>query len=204
MAAAGCRPFATESKTGFAGVATHSSDRRATFLRAVGFMSTRDQGPACNFTILTTMKTTPLLTLGTLLATCWIAAAQTETPTPKHPHHPSGMSAAQMLQNFDKDSDSKLSLDELQAMQAAKAAQAAERRKEMRAKHDTDGDGKISLDEFKAMQAEQLAKFIKKEERRQAKPAKADTQGEAPLKHPKGRPGGKRGHGKPPVDPAVQ
>ena len=159
------------------------------------------------------MKTTPLLTLAALLGTCLLAAAQSAPPAATHPHHPPGLSAAEILRTFDKDGDGKLSLDELQAMQAARGEKMQQHRKEMLAKYDTNGDGQLSLEEFKAMQADRLAQFVQREEHRKALLAKHDTDGDGKLseaqraaipKHAKGHPGGKHRPAAPPATPPAQ
>jgi hypothetical protein len=140
-----------------------------------------------------TMKTTPWITLGALIGSSLIVSAQ---ETPKPPRGPQGPPPPELVKQFDKDSDGKLSEDERKSMREAMQAKMEERRKEILAKYDADGDGTLSEDEKAKAMAERKAEMLKK----------FDTDGDGTLskeeraKMPKrpggpGGPGGKRGPG---------
>lgn len=159
------------------------------------------------------MKTTPLLTLGTLIGSCLIAAAQTTPIAPKRPHHPHGMAPAKILKLYDKDGDGKLSLDELRAMEADRAAKKAEHHRAMLAKYDKDGDGKLSAAERQVMKEARQAKKAKRQAHHKAMLAKYDTNRDGKLseaeraaipKHAKKHPGRKHRQRKPSAAPALQ
>jgi hypothetical protein len=112
-----------------------------------------------------TMKTKTWMTLGALAGTCLIATAQDEQQRPNRPQRPMGPPPPELVKEFDKDGDGKLSEDERKAMHEAVRARMEERRKEMLAKYDTDGDGKLSPEEEakarEARRAEMLKKYDK-------------------------------------------
>jgi hypothetical protein len=126
------------------------------------------------------MKTTTLMTLGALIGSCLIASAQ---ESPQRPKRPQGGPPPEVLKEFDKDGDGKLSPEERTAMQEARKAKMEERRKEMLAKYDADKDGKLSPEERAAM----------------PKPPKGPG-GPGGKRGPKGKPGA----GGPPPAPAPE
>jgi EF hand len=83
------------------------------------------------------MKPTQLFTLAALIATCSFASAQGE---PKKGPPP------EIVKEFDKDGDGKLSKDERAAMKMAMA----DKKKAILEKYDTDKDGKLSPEEHEA------------------------------------------------------
>ncbi len=151
------------------------------------------------------MKTTLLTTLGALAGSCLIATAQDAAP--KRPERPQRQIPPEIVKEFDKDGDGKLSPDEHKAMFEARQAKFEERKKEMLAKYDADKDGKLSDDERAKARADREAEMLKK----------FDTDGDGKLsdeekaKMPKGPrfggpggPGGegrRGGEGKPPAAP---
>ena len=94
---------------------------------------------------ITTMKTTPLMILGSLAATIAIASAQ-EKPKRGGPPVP-----PEVLEKFDADKDGKLNKEEREAARAA-------REKEF----DKDGDGKLNDEERKAMREDAHKKLLEK------------------------------------------
>ncbi len=91
------------------------------------------------------MKTTLLMTLGTILGSSLIVCAEDAAPPtpPAHkPDRPHGPLPPELLKKYDKDGDGKLSDAEREQMHKDHMA-------EMLKKYDTDGDGKLS-DEEKA------------------------------------------------------
>ena len=122
----------------------------------------------------TTMKTSPILTLGALFGSCLIATASDAQLNPERPNHPDRPIPPEMIKKFDKDNDGKLSPEERQAMRA----KMEERQKEALAKFDKDGDGKLSEDERKVMMAEMKTKM---DERRKEMIAKYDADGDGKL-----------------------
>jgi hypothetical protein len=106
---------------------------------------------------------------------------------------------AEVLKEFDKDGDGKLSDDERKAMREAMQARAEERRQEMIKKYDKDGDGKLSEEERKTMMEEQRAAM---EARRAEMMKKYDKDGDGKLNeeeraamlkdNPQGMPGMRR------------
>ena len=135
------------------------------------------------------MKTTLLLTLGAMIGSCLIASAQ---DAPKRPERPQRPLPPELLKEFDKDGDGKLSADEMKAMREARIAKMEEMKKEMLEKYDADKDGKLSEDERAKARADREAEMLKK----------FDTDGDGKLsdeekaKMPK-RPGGPGGPGGP-------
>jgi hypothetical protein len=131
------------------------------------------------------MKTTPWITLGTLIGSSLIVCAQDAPQGPRRPQGP----PPQLVKEFDTDKDGKLSDDEKKAMHDAMQARMEARRKEMLAKYDADGDGKLSAEETEKARADRQAELLKK----------YDTDGDGKLsdeekaKMPKMRPGGPGG-----------
>ncbi len=122
------------------------------------------------------------MTLGALLGSCLIATATApataiakEAPSnPERSNHPDRPIPPEMMKQFDKDNDGKLSPEERQAMRA----KMEERQKEMLKKFDKDGDGKLSEEERKAMYEEMKTKM---EERRKEMLSKYDADGDGKL-----------------------
>lgn len=83
------------------------------------------------------MKSTPLFALAAMIATCSFASAQ-DTPK-KGPKGP----PPEMVKEFDKDGDGKLSDEEKSAMKTAMDA----KKKAILEKYDADKDGKLSPEE---------------------------------------------------------
>lgn len=123
------------------------------------------------------MKTTTMLALCAMIGAGAVARAQDK---PQRPDRPNRQIPPEILKEFDKDGDGKLSQEERQAAREA-------RQKAMLEKFDADGDGKLSEDERKKMQetvrAERLKQFDKdgdgklSKEERQAMPRFRDRQG---------------------------
>lgn len=105
------------------------------------------------------MKTTLFATLAALVSSCMIASAQDGPKRPKRPHGPP---PAEILEQFDKDGDGKLSPDERSAMREAMKAKSEERRAAMLKKFDADGDGKLSKEEREKAMEERKAEMLKK------------------------------------------
>jgi len=145
------------------------------------------------------------MTLGALVGSCLISVAQDAAPT--RPERPQRQIPPELLKQFDKDGDGKLSDEERTAMQEAGRARREAMQKEMLAKYDTDKDGKLSDEERAKARADREAEMLKK----------YDTDGDGKLsdeekaKMPKGPrfggpggPGGegrRGGEGKPPAAP---
>ena len=108
------------------------------------------------------MKATTLIALSAMLGTC--AFAQ-ETPKPEgqRPQRPQRQMPAELLKQYDKDGDGKLSDAERTAMQEAMKAKMEERRKANLEKFDANKDGKLDEAETKTMretmQKERLEKY---------------------------------------------
>ncbi len=100
------------------------------------------------------MKTTTLMTLGALAATCTFATAQ-DKPRKERAQR---QIPPELLKMFDKDGDGKLSPDERKAMMDARKEMETKRHEAMMAKFDKDGDGKLSDEERTAMRAAMEAK----------------------------------------------
>jgi hypothetical protein len=111
----------------------------------------------------------------------------------------------EVVKEFDKDGDGKLSDEEAKAAREARQAKAEEARKKMLEKYDTDKDGKLSDEERKTMQTELEAKrkaLVEKYDadkdgklsREEIKAAR-DAGEEIPEVRPMG--GGRRGEGGP-------
>jgi hypothetical protein len=141
------------------------------------------------------MKTTLFTTLAALVGTCMIASAQGEKKRPNRPHGP----PPEMVKEFDKDGDGKLSDDERTAMREAMKAKAEERRKEMIKKYDTDGDGKLSKEEREKAGADRKAEMLKRYDKNGDGELSQEERAEMPR--PPRRDGGPGGPGgKPPGD----
>ena len=98
------------------------------------------------------MKHKPLLALGLLFGASLFAAAQDGAPQrPNRPQRGQGP-PPELVKQFDKDGDGKLSPEEAKAAREARQAKMEEHRKEAIAKFDADGDGKLSPEEAKANQ----------------------------------------------------
>lgn len=147
------------------------------------------------------------MTLGAMLGSCLIASAQ---DAPKRPDRPQRQIPPEMLKQFDKDGDGKLSAEERTAMMEAGKARREAMQKEMLAKYDANKDGKLDDTELAAARAGQQAENLKK----------YDTDGDGKLSEeerarmprfqrgmgPGGegrRPGGPGGEGAPPPPPAA-
>ncbi|OYV04797.1 MAG: hypothetical protein CFE26_14980 [Verrucomicrobiales bacterium VVV1] len=87
---------------------------------------------------------TTLFVLASLLGAASLATAEDAPKRPVRPLPP------EILKQFDKDGDGKLSEDERAAMRTAGEARKAEFEKKMLEKFDTDKDGKLSDEEKKA------------------------------------------------------
>ena len=92
-----------------------------------------------------------------LLGTCLIAGAQGNPDKPGKPHR-KGPPPPEILKEFDKDGDGKLSEDEHKAMRDAMQ----ERYKDKWKEFDKDGDGKLSDQEKEAMKEARKAMWMKK------------------------------------------
>jgi hypothetical protein len=143
------------------------------------------------------MKTTLFATLAALVGTCMIASAQ---DGPNRPKRPQGPPPGEVLKEFDKDGDGKLSDDERTALRESMKAKAEERRKEMMKKYDTDGDGKLSNEEREKAVAERKAEMLKKYDKDGDGKLSQEERAEMP-RPPRGEggpggPGGKRPGGK--------
>lgn len=105
----------------------------------------------------------PLMTLGLLLGTCLFATAQDAAPQrPERPNRPARQLPPELIKEYDKDGDGKLSDDERKAMQEAVRAKREAQQKADLAKYDKDGDGKLSAEERKTMMSERQAELLKK------------------------------------------
>ena len=131
------------------------------------------------------------MTLGALIGTCMIISAQDSTSTPQRPNRPHGRPSAEMVKQFDKDGDGKLSDEERKAMHEAGKAKREERQKAMIAKFDKDGDGKLNDEERAAAKAAHEAEMIKKFDK-DGDGKLSDEERAAMPKRP-GRPGGHGG-----------
>ena len=89
-----------------------------------------------------------------LLGTCLIAGAQGNPDKPGKPHR-KGPPPPEVIKEFDKDGDGKLSEEERKAMRGAMEQRNKEKFKEF----DKDGDGKLSEEERKAMGPMNKEKF---------------------------------------------
>jgi len=105
------------------------------------------------------MKTTLLMTLGAMIGSCLIATAQ---DAPQRPNRPQRQIPPEMLKEFDKDGDGKLSETEMTAMQEARKAKWEAQQKATLAKYDADGDGKLSEEEAGKARADRQAETLKK------------------------------------------
>lgn len=137
------------------------------------------------------MKTTSLMTLGALIGSCLIASAQDGQQRPDRPKRPHGGPPPELVKQFDKDGDGKLSDEERATMREAHQARMEERRKEMLEKFDADKDGKLSPEEREkareARKAEMLEKFDKDGD------GKLSEEERAAMPKPPARPGGPGG-----------
>jgi hypothetical protein len=145
---------------------------------------------------------TTLFVLASLLGAGSFAIAEEAPKRPVRPLPP------EILKQFDKDGDGKLSEDERAAMRTAGEARKAEFEKKMLEKFDTDKDGKLSDEEKAAAKAarekEMLEKFdtdkdgkLSDEEKKAAR--EAGGFGPGPGGPGGKRPGGKGGEGQPPA-----
>jgi hypothetical protein len=133
------------------------------------------------------MKTTSLMTLGALIGTCLIAGAEENQANPERPARPHGP-PPEVVKEFDKDGDGKLSAEERTTMRETIKARMEERRKQMLEKFDEDKDGELSPAEREkareARRAEMLEKFDKDGD------GKLSAEERAAMPKPPGRPGG--------------
>ena len=141
------------------------------------------------------MKTTLFTTLAALIGTCMIASAQ---DGPNRPKRPQGL-PPEMVKEFDKDGDGKLSDDERTAMRESMKAKMAERQKEMLEKYDADKDGKLSKEEREKAMEERKAEMLKKFDK-DGDGKLSDEERAAMPRPPRGEggpggPGGRRGPG---------
>ena len=132
------------------------------------------------------MKNTSIITLGVLFGFCLTAAAQDENKRPGRQGPP-----PEVVKEFDKDGDGKLSDAERAEMRKVMETRMEERRKEMLEKFDTDKDGKLSPEEREkareANRAEMLKKFDKDGDGKLSEEERKD------MPKPMRRPGGPRG-----------
>jgi hypothetical protein len=148
------------------------------------------------------MKPSKAITaLAILLGTCLIAGAEGNPDKPGKPHH-KGPPPPEMLKEFDKDGDGKLSEEERKAMREAMK----ERHKDKFKEFDKDGDGKLSEAEREAMKEARKAEWLKKydtdgdgklsEEERKAMPERPVRPAGPRDPNGKGRPGKPDGKGR--------
>jgi Ca2+-binding EF-hand superfamily protein len=142
------------------------------------------------------MKTSGILSLAILLCTSLPGAAQDQPQKPRKPHGPP---PPELIKEFDKDGDGKLSDEERQAMRESMRARMEARKKEMLERFDADQDGKLSDAERenarKTIKAEMLEKYDKDGDGKLSKEERAS------MPRPPGRSGGphgRRGPGRPP------
>jgi hypothetical protein len=157
----------------------------------------RNEKPTRNSELKTIMKTTTIMTLAALIGTGMLATAQDEPQRPKRPHGPP---PPEVVKEFDKDGDGKLSDAERKTMREAMQARMEARRKEMLEKFDKDKDGKLSDEERTAMREAHKAQMLEKydtdkdgklsEEERKAMPKPPRRQGGPRGKRGPGGPGG--------------
>ena len=132
------------------------------------------------------MKTTLLMTLGTLIGTCLIASAQDAKP--ERPARGNrgfgGPPPPEMIAKYDADKDGKLNAEESAAMRKAM-------QEERLAKYDKNKDGKIDDEERKAEMADREAAMIKKFDK--DGDGKLSEEEKAAMPKRPGGPGGRRG-----------
>jgi hypothetical protein len=147
------------------------------------------------------MKTTWMITLGAMLGSCLIASAQNGPAGEGRPNRPHGPPPPEVVKQFDKDGDGKLSPEERQAMHQERKARMEERRKEMLEKYDADGDGKLSPEEKAKAREERKAEMLRKFDK-DGDGKLSEEERAAMPKHPRGPrgPHGKGGPAGPPVE----
>ncbi len=103
------------------------------------------------------MKTKSFITLSLLIGSCMIASAEDQTPRKQRSGPP-----PELIKEFDKDGDGKLSDDEKSAMRDAMKSRLKERHKEVMERFDADKDGKLSPEEREKARAAHKAKMLEK------------------------------------------
>jgi hypothetical protein len=102
----------------------------------------------------------PLMTLGALLGTCLFISAQDGGQQP--PQRPQRQLPPEVIKEFDKDGDGKLSDEERTAMRDTMRAKMEEQRKATLEKYDADKDGKLNKEEAEKARTERQAELLKK------------------------------------------
>lgn len=155
----------------------------------------RNPNPQTNIKPKRIMKTTLMMTLSAMIGSCLAASAQDGPQRPNRPNRPQGPPPPELVKEFDKDGDGKLSEEERKAMRETMQARMEERRKEMLEKFDTDKDGKLSPEEQEAARAARHAEMLKKYDK--DGDGKLSDEERAAMPKPPRRPGGPGGPGGP-------
>lgn len=128
----------------------------------------------------------PLMTLGALLGTCLFVSAQDAPPRPERPQR---QLPPELIKEYDKDGDGKLSDDERTAMRDAMRARGEAQRKATLEKYDADKDGKLSKEEAEKARTERQAEMLKKYDK--------DADGKLSVEERRAIPYSERGFGGP-------
>ncbi len=136
-----------------------------------------------------------MMVIGAMIGSCLIASAQDKGQNPKREIPP------EILKEFDKDEDGKLSDNERKAAKEARNAKRKEWRKKALADFDKDGDGKLTGDEQKAARKAHKAAMMKKFDKDNDGKLSEEERAKMPKRgRGRGGKGGKGGKGGPPEE----